>query len=232
MVHQFLPPPEREELRLLRSASQVEYVRALILRRATQSFRDAVRIVFLSLHNQLDGAGEPDDEKIELAELLNELELKIDDPFECLNEFLFESLGVRGQALEMQRRLFGYAGGLRGDNDAKEYSFLAGNKKSDSWRYSPSDSLLLSMLNFVFSSDDGLRKREQMPLSELISLFGERLGVYVDTVPQLQLGNETLAAAHANREAFTRKLQVLGCFEGLSDDTDYQRVTAPRWGGI
>jgi hypothetical protein len=109
---------------------------------------------------------------------------------------------------------------------------LAGNKKSDSWRYSPSDSLLLGMLNFVFSSDDGLRKREQMPLSELIALFGERLGICIDSVPQLQLGNETRVAALANREAFTRKLQVLGCFEGLSDDTDYQRVTAPRWGGL
>ena len=232
MVHQFLPPPEREELRLLRSASQVEYVRALILRRETQSFRDAVRIVSVNLRNQLVGCAEPDEESIELSELLDELEQKIADPFECLNEFLFESLGNRGQALEMQRRLFGWAGGLRGDKEPTEFSMLAGNKKSDSWRYSPSDSLLQGMLNFVFSSDDGLRKREQMPLSELIALFGERLGICIDSVPQLQLGNETRAAALANREAFTRKLQVLGCFEGLSDDTDNQRVTAPRWGGL
>lgn len=232
MVHQFLPPPEREKLRLLRSDSQLKYVQALITGRGTQAFRDAVRIVFVNLRSQLVDAGEPDEEGIELSELLDELELRITDPFECLNEFLFESLGNRGQALEMQRRLFGWAGGLRGDKEPTEYSMLAGNKKSDSWRYSPSDSLLLAMLNFVFSSDDGLRKREQMALSELIALFRERLGICIDTVPQLQMGNETRAAALANREAFTRKLQVLGCFEGLSDDTDYQRVTAPRWGGL
>ena len=83
MVHQFLVPSEREELRLLRSASQVEYVKALIRRRETQSFRDAVRIVFVNLRNQLVGAAEPDDERFELLDLLDELERKFDDPFEC-----------------------------------------------------------------------------------------------------------------------------------------------------
>jgi len=198
------------------------------MRRESQSFSDAARIVFHDLRTTLAAGTEKD---LELAELLGELELKFVEPFECLNEFLYESLGVRGEALENQRRLFGSVGGLRGDNDAKEYSLLAGNKKSDSWRYSPSDSLLLAMLNFAFSSEDGSRKREQMPLSELILVLRKRLGIFIDEAPEQLLSNETRLAALANREAFTRKLQVLGCFEGLSDDTDYQRVTRPRWGG-
>ena len=228
MAHTFLGAVEREELRVLRSTSQVEYVRALLMRRESQSFSDAARIVFHDLRTTLAAGTEKD---LELADLLGELELKFVEPFECLNEFLYESLGVRGEALENQRRLFGSVGGLRGDNDAKEYSLLAGNKKSDSWRYSPSDSLLLAMLNFAFSSEDGSRKREQMPLSELILVLRKRLGIFIDEAPEQLLSNETRLAALANREAFTRKLQVLGCFEGLSDDTDYQRVTRPRWGG-
>lgn len=228
MTHAMLGAAEREELRLLRSTSQLEYVRTLLLRIESQSFGDAARIVLLNLRNQLAGGSE---KELELSDLLGEMELKFENQFECLNEFLVESLGGRGEALEMQRRIFASVGGLRGDNEPKEYSLLAGNKRSDSWRYSPSDSLLLAMLNFVFSSDDGLRKRDQMPLNELISVLRERLGVLIDSVPQQLLSNETRAAALTNREAFTRKLQVLGCFEGLSDDTDYQRVTAPRWGG-
>jgi hypothetical protein len=228
MAHTFLAAAEREELRRIRSSSQVDYVKALLRRRESRSFNDAARIVFRDLKTKLAAGTEKD---LELAELLEELEFRFEDPFECLNEFLYESLGVRGEALENQRRLFGSVGGLRGDNDAKEYSLLAGTKKSDSWRYSPSDSLLLAMLNFAFSSEDGSRKREQMSLNELITVFRKRLGIFIDRAPQQLLSNETRAAALANREAFTRKLQVLGCFEGLSDDTDYQRVTVPRWGG-
>jgi hypothetical protein len=110
----------------------------------------------------------------------------------------------------------------------KPYGLLEGVLRSRrSWRYAPSDELLTALLLAVFVRADGASSRPTMSLREVLDALRDRFGILVDRPPAFLDGAEARAAATANLEAFKRRLQLLGCFDSLSDDFSVQRVRHP-----
>ena len=134
---------------------------------------------------------------------------------------LVESLRSRG--IENQVKWFWSTGGIQ-----KTYGILDGTLKSRrSWRYVLSDELLTALLLVLFIDDGGLRHRSTMPLADVLSGLEERFGILIDRPPHYLDGADTRAAATSNLEAFKRRLQLLGCFDSLSDDFSAQSVRHP-----
>jgi hypothetical protein len=68
----------------------------------------------------------------------------------------------------------------------------------------------------------------EMRFSELLHVLQQRYGIIVDRPPKEFSDADSIQAAERNRSYFARKLQLLGCFDGLSDDSQYQMVRRPR----
>ena len=66
-----------------------------------------------------------------------------------------------------------------------------------------------------------------MPLRDVLDALAHRFGILIDRPPAFLDGAEAREAATANREAFTQRLQLLGCFDSLSDDFSVQIVRHP-----
>lgn len=117
---------------------------------------------------------------------------------------------------------FHSVGGLR-----KPYGILTGvSKNRRSWRYAPSDELLHILLLTVFVRNEQAY-RPTMPLRQLLDELRNRFGILIDQPPAFLDGAEARAAAAANLAAFKRRLQLLGCFDSLSDDFSEQIVRHP-----
>ena len=58
--------------------------------------------------------------------------------------------------------------------------------------------------------------------------MSERFGILIDRPPADFDSADARAGAAENLSAFTQRLKLLGCFEGLSDDFSAQFVTRPR----
>lgn len=117
---------------------------------------------------------------------------------------------------------FASVGGLQ-----KPYGILRGTKRSrQSWRYAPSDELLHILLLTIFVRNrDG--HRQTMPMRRLLIELHDRFGILIDRPPHFLDGAEARAAAANNFAAFKRRLQLLGCFDSLSDDFSEQIVHHP-----
>jgi hypothetical protein len=110
----------------------------------------------------------------------------------------------------------------------KPYGILRGSVRSRrSWRYAPTDELLTALLLAVFVEPDGVTVRSTMPLHEVLDALRHRFGIVIDRPPAFLDGAEARAAANANLDAFTLRLQLLGCFDSLSDDFSVQVVRHP-----
>lgn len=110
----------------------------------------------------------------------------------------------------------------------KPYGLLNGALRNRrSWRYAPSDELLTALLLAVFVREDGTTSRPTMSLRDVLDTFRDRFGLLIDRPPAFLDGAEARAAATANLEAFKRRLQLLGCFDSLSDDFSVQVVRHP-----
>ncbi|GEL24602.1 hypothetical protein PSU4_35560 [Pseudonocardia sulfidoxydans NBRC 16205] len=110
----------------------------------------------------------------------------------------------------------------------KPYGLLRGSSRHRrSWRYAPGDELLTALLMAVFVDEDGRSSRETMSLREVLDALANRFGILVDRPPAFLDGAEAREAATANRNAFTQRLQLLGCFDSLSDDFSVQIVRHP-----
>jgi hypothetical protein len=110
----------------------------------------------------------------------------------------------------------------------KPYGILRGSVRSRrSWRYAPTDELLTALLLAVFVEPDGVTVRPTMPLREVLDVLRHRFGILIDRPPAFLDGAEARAAASANLDAFTLRLQLLGCFDSLSDDFSVQVVRHP-----
>ncbi|MFD3593188.1 hypothetical protein ACFWU5_10705 [Nocardia sp. NPDC058640] len=117
---------------------------------------------------------------------------------------------------------FHSVGGLQ-----KPYGILSGfNRSRQSWRYAPSDELLTTLLLTIFVRSS-TEYRSTMPLRELLTELRERFGILIDEPPRFLDGAEARAAATNNLAAFKRRLQLLGCFDSLSDDFSEQIVRHP-----
>lgn len=118
---------------------------------------------------------------------------------------------------------FWSVGGLQ-----KPYGILDGSLRNRrSWRYAPSDELLVALLLAVFVRPGGRDRRSLMPLQDVLTALRDRFGVFVDRPPAFLDGAEARAAAAGNLEAFKRRIQLLGCFDSLSDDFSVQHVRHP-----
>ncbi|MDB5910582.1 MAG: hypothetical protein JWP34_4696 [Massilia sp.] len=142
-------------------------------------------------------------------------------PIEQLTTLLEEGLGSK--AAESQVQWFLSTGGI-----LKPYGLLTGSTKSRrSWRYAPSDDLLFALLLVCFTTAGGTRTRPLIPIAELLEIFKDRFGILIDRPPVAFTSVDNRAAAAANLEAFKRRLQLMGSFEGLSDDFSAQFVRHP-----
>lgn len=140
---------------------------------------------------------------------------------ERLTTLLVEGIGEIG--LNNQVKWFWNSGGIQ-----KPYGLLTGSVNSRrSWRYAPSDDLLTALLLTCFTRRNSPRPRPQMTIQELLQEMEHRFGILIDRPPADFDSADNRAAAATNLEAFKRRLQLLGCFEGLSDDFSAQNVRNP-----
>jgi hypothetical protein len=140
---------------------------------------------------------------------------------EQLSDVLVEGLYSKG--LTNQVRWFWYTGGIQ-----KPYGLLTGTRNvRRSWRYAPTDDLMQALLLVCFTHAKGERVKQRMPISELLTLMRDRFGILIDGPPKGLDNADNRAAAAENFEAFKRRLRLLGCFDGLSDDFSAQYVRNP-----
>jgi len=161
------------------------------------------------------------------------------DATELEREFLVRTQGADASELDKLLDIMEYVNLNKATTNAvmwfrsiggleKPYGILDGSLRNRrSWRYAPSDELLTALLLAVFVTPEGTRSRPSMPLHEVLQALRDRFGILVDRPPAFLDGAEARAAAAANLEAFKRRLQLLGCFDSLSDDFSVQRVRHP-----
>ena len=127
------------------------------------------------------------------------------------------------QAVKNAVNWFWSIGGLQ-----KPYGILEGSLRNRrSWRYAPNDELLIALLLAVSVRPNGSGFRPSMPFRDVLDTLRNRFGILVDCPPAFLDGAEARAAAATNLEAFKRRLQLLGCFDSLSDDFSVQVVRHP-----
>lgn len=142
-------------------------------------------------------------------------------PIDQLTTLLVEGLATKG--LQNQARWFSSTGGIK-----KTYGIITGAPNSRrSWRYAPSDDLLQAILLVCFTAANGTRYLPRMPITKLLETLRDRFGILVDQPPATLDSADNRAAAAVNLEAFKRRLRLLGCFDGLSDDFSAQYVRNP-----
>jgi hypothetical protein len=132
--------------------------------------------------------------------------------------------GLRAGGLTKQVMWFHSTGGIN-----KSYGLLSGSQKHrGSWRYSLSDELLTALLALCFVEPAGTRTRARLPIDEVLHRLERRFGLLIARPPAMFDGPDGRAGAADNLNAFVRKLQLLGCFQSLSDDFSAQFVNRPR----
>ena len=138
-----------------------------------------------------------------------------------LADVLVEALRKRGY--ENAVKWFWSTGGIRTD-----IGLLSGPPNvRRAWTYAPSDLLLASLLSVIFTRPGGGAPQAQMGIAEVLDQLNIRFGLCIDQPPAQLDTAENRAAASANLEAFKYRLQLLGAFDGLSDDFSAQRVRNP-----
>lgn len=170
----------------------------------------------IDANNPRDGANLTEDEARFLDEIKRAEKSEVDKLLDLL-EFVNQAKATANTV-----GWFSSVGGLR-----KPYGILAGSfQHRRSWRYAPSDELLNILLLAVFVKNrQGFRPT--MPLRTVLAELRDRFGILIDQPPGFLDGAEARAAATANLAAFKRRLQLLGCFDSLSDDFSEQIVRHP-----
>jgi hypothetical protein len=136
-------------------------------------------------------------------------------------DVLVEALKKRGY--ENAFKWFWSTGGLQTD-----VGILTGTKGvKSSWTYAPSDTLLASLLSVAFARPGGGPAQAELTIEAVLAQFERRFGLLVNRPPAALATAENRAAAAKNFETFKYRLQLLGVFDGLSDDLGAQRVRNP-----
>jgi hypothetical protein len=170
---------------------------------------------------QIEQALPPEDDGAEGRAVIARVREAVPDAADAVATVLVEGLGKKGT--DNQLKWFYSTGGI-----TKDYGLLSGVLTSrSSWRYSPGDDLILAVLPLCFVEDDGHVAQRQLPITTVLGRLDQRFGLLVARPPAAFDGAEARAGAAANLEAFSRKLQLLGCFQGLSDDLSARYVTNP-----
>ena len=190
---------DNAELRVLTVA---ERLRTLVQRMEDDEVEQAIHMNIQAIEYQLKESDDGSD-GIALIDSVREAKLRAVDQ---IGQVLFEGLRKRG--LENQVKWFWNAGGI-----TKADGLLKGTLKArTTWRYAPSDHMLISILMVAFADQAG-RKMSAMPIAELLIKLERSFGILIDKPPPEFENASTRAAAARNRDAFVMKLQLLGCFD-------------------
>jgi len=76
----------------------------------------------------------------------------------------------------------------------------------------------MALLGLCFVEQDGVTVTPRLPVMTLLDRLEHRFGLLVARAPAALDSAEARSGAAENLTAFCRKLQLLGCFQGLSDD--------------
>ena len=203
--------------------SRIEY---LINTRHEEDFQMALRLNIQRFRGGIGNlADAPKDEwNAVLADLEQVQKLK---PEEILSGLMQHAIAPR--ALAQQFMWFYSTGGLRTSNLHREYAILSGSQGAKStWKYAMTDSVLTSVVMLCFVEGNGARTSKTLRLETLLQRMRDRFGILVAEPPTNMRTYASYQAASSNKKAFISKLQLLGCYEGLSDDFSSQLVRRPR----
>ena len=142
-------------------------------------------------------------------------------PGERLADILVEALKSRGY--ENAVKWFWSTGGIKTDSGILSGSLVARR----SWSFAPSDVLLAALIAVIFARRLGGKPHVELPLETVLTELETKFGLLVGRPPNGFDSAESRSAAASNLEAFKYRLQLLGAFEGLSDDFSAQRVRNP-----
>jgi hypothetical protein len=123
-------------------------------------------------------------------------------------------------------------GGLTKDGLRKEHALLSGTMAhSTTWKYSMSESMLLTLINLCYLDDKGRKPvSPALEMRVLLDRLERRFGVLISKVPIGLDSPEARRGASENLVAFISKLKTLGYFKGLSDDFSAQFIERPEAG--
>jgi hypothetical protein len=207
--------------------SMFEKVKYLIDTRHEQDFQMAMRLIVERFRGTVGNDDNPskDEWKAILEDLENVQKL---DPEEVLSN-LMQQAQRSNSGLGQQYMWFYSTGGMRTSNLHRGFAILAGTQGAKStWKYAMTDSVLTSIILLCFVEGNGSRTSKTLRLEVLLQRMKERFGILVAEPPSNMQSYENFQAASSNKRAFISKLQLLGCYEGLSDDFSSQRVRRPR----
>lgn len=142
-------------------------------------------------------------------------------PGERLADILVEALKSRGY--ENAVKWFWSTGGIKTESGILSGSLVARR----SWSFAPSDVLLAALIAVIFARRAGGAPHVELPLEIVLTELETKFGFLVSRPPSGLDSAESRSAAASNLEAFKYRLQLLGAFEGLSDDFSAQRVRNP-----
>jgi hypothetical protein len=188
----------------------------------------------LRLSNQFsltDENAELSDAELSALNSINELQQRSQTDFEAFQRFLVavnSNLGLSGLD-----KWFKTVTGFSDKTKPKPYAVLRGNSSKQSWRYTISDDLLLSLVFMCFAEHqtgpgalDAIWSK-RLRLSVLIDRLENRFGILINKIPAGMDSPSSRQAVVQNLEAFKKRLSLLGCFDDLSDDIAAQYVRRP-----
>jgi len=207
----------------MKMASRIRY---LVNTRHEDDFQMALRLNIQTFKSGIENLAEaPKEEwKAVLEDLEQVQNLK---PEEVLSGLMQHAVAPR--ALAQQFMWFYSTGGMRTSNLHRGYAILSGSQGAKStWKYAMTDSVLTSIILLCFVEGNGSRTSKTLRLETLLQRMRDRFGILVAEPPTSMRSYENYQAASSNKKAFISKLQLLGCYEGLSDDFSSQLVRRPR----
>jgi hypothetical protein len=207
--------------------SMFERIKYLIDTRHDQDFQMALRLILERFRGTIDFTA--DASKDEWKAILEDLEnVQSLAPEEVLSN-LMQQAQRSNSGLGQQYMWFYSTGGMRTSNLHRGFAILAGTQGAKStWKYAMTDSVLTSIILLCFVEGNGSRTSKTLRLEVLLQRMKDRFGILVAEPPSNMQSYESFQAASSNKRAFISKLQLLGCYEGLSDDFSSQRVRRPR----
>jgi hypothetical protein len=165
-------------------------------------------------------------ETLEVRTLISNLEQAGISGTEQLTAVLLDGLRKRG--LENQVKWMWSTGGLVNKGPEKPYALLKGSlRHKSSWRYAPSEELLVVLLSMCFIEKSG-NSASRLPLLEVLARLKDQFGILIAEPPSSLDSADARSGTSENLRAFTSQLQLMGCFVGLSDDFSAQFVYPPR----
>jgi hypothetical protein len=221
----------QEQIATARSISVARYFEVLVRLCGTDSFGMAARLKIQEFESAVGPDEETSESNARWRELLAEWRSNGIDDVSQLTQILLGAYSPGGRAPAQAEQWCWTTGGMLDTLPHRSFALLAGSvKHRNTWRYAPTDQLLTALLLgcFVSGKPGTASTLTEMRFTELLEVMEARYGIVIDRPPRDFDDVDSIQAAERNRAHFAKKLQLLGCFDGLSDDSQYQMVRRPR----